>query len=50
LEGRVVDEGDDAAAEPDYAAVSEKLDKYSAGHLTAEQVLPSPCDAEAIAP
>ncbi len=37
-------------AAPDYVAVRDKLDSYSAGHLTAEQVLPSPCDAEAIAP
>ena len=37
-------------AEPDYASVREKLEKFADGALKAEDVLPAPCDADAISP
>jgi uncharacterized protein with von Willebrand factor type A (vWA) domain len=37
-------------AEPDYIAVRAKLERYSEGALKPEDLLPTPCDAEAVAP
>jgi len=37
-------------AEPDYIAARAKLERYSEGALKPEDVLPSPCDAEVVAP
>ena len=37
-------------AEPDYAALRVKLERFSEGALKPDDVLASPCDADAIAP
>jgi uncharacterized protein with von Willebrand factor type A (vWA) domain len=37
-------------AEPDYVAARKKLERYSEGALKPQDVLPSACDAEVVAP